>query len=385
MTISRYDAHLCLVSQQATPNFVPTLDRRFRPKEIVLAVSDDMIERAGWLEAVFRKLGIKTSQVRIRDAWDVASIQDDLMQLLIEQGQKTIALNVTGGTKPMAIAAQEVFRDDRRPIFYVHPQRNELIQLFSNSGAFEIQERVGLPDYLGIHGYAITQQDTREFDERWYQLAEEWIKDVELFADPLRQLNYVAQQAKKNLQAPLPDHYQNSKVWPMIDKLKQYEIAIPTTSNLVFPSEAARFFVNGGWLELHVARAMERLAARYGAQGVARNLRVESAGHARNEIDVAALVHNRLYLIECKTRSMQGDRDAVGPGADALYKLDSLTALGGLNTRGMVVSYQPLQWRDKQRAIDLRIEVVETGQLRKLDEHLAKWINAPASVPVPAA
>ncbi len=378
MTIPRYDAHLCLVSQQATPNFVPALDSRFRPKEIVLAVSDDMLERAGWLEARFRGLDIKTSQVRIRDAWDVTSTQDDLMQLLIDQGQKTIALNVTGGTKPMAIAAQEVFHADRRPIFYVHPQRNEVIQLFPDKGAFEIQERVELPDYLGIHGYAITQQDTREFDERWYRLAEEWIKDVELFAEPLHQLNYLAQKAAKSLKVLLPDHHKNSKVWPMIDKLTQYEIASTAASNLVFPNEAARFFVNGGWLELHVARAMERLAARHGAQGVARSLKVKSAGHARNEIDVAALVHNRLYLIECKTRSMQSDSDAAGPGAETLYKLDSLTALGGLNTRGMVVSYQPLKLWDKQRANDLRIKVIESGQLRNLDDHLAKWINAPA-------
>ena len=384
MTIPRYDAHLCLVSQQATPNFVPALDGRFRPKEIVLAVSGDMTERAGWLEARFRGLGIKTSQVRISDAWNVASIQNELMQLLIDQGQKTIALNVTGGTKPMAIAAQEVFRAEGKPIFYVHPQRNEVMPLFSDAGVFEIQERVKLADYLGIHGYAITQQDTREFDERWYQLAEEWIKDVELFAEPLRQLNYFAQQAVKSLKAPLPDR-RHHNVWAMIDKLNQYEVAGVATSNLVFPSEAARFFVNGGWLELHVARAMERLAARHGAQGVARNLRVESAGHARNEIDVAALVHNRLYLIECKTRSMQSGSDAAGPGAETLYKLDSLTALGGLNTRGMVVSYQPLQPWDKQRANDLRIKVIESGQLRHLDDHLTKWIDAPASAPVSAA
>ena len=76
---------------------------------------------------------------------------------------------------------------------------------------------------------------------------------------------------------------------------------------------------------------------------------------------------------------MQFDGDAAGPGAEALYKLDSLTALGGLNTRGMVVSYQPLEAWDKQRANDLRIRVVEGAQLRNPDEQLTKWIAAPAS------
>ena len=374
MTIPRYEAHLCLVSQQATPNFVPALDARFRPQEIVLAISDDMAERAVWLEIGFRSLGIKTTRLRIRDAWDVASIQEDLLRFMADDEQRHIALNVTGGTKPMAIAAQQVFGAAGKPIFYVHPQRNEVMPLFSSDPAFQIQERVTLKDYLGIHGYTITHQDTREFDERWYLLAEEWVKEVELLADPLRQLNYVAQQAEKSLKAPLPDHRKYPKVWAMIDKLDQYGIASTATSNLVFPSEAARFFTNGGWLELHVARAIERLSARHGMQGVARSLRVESAGHARNEIDVAALVHNRLYLIECKTRGMRSESDAAGPGAETLYKLDSLTAMGGLNTRGMLASYQPLETWDKQRARDLGIKIVEGGQLRNLDEHLTKWI-----------
>ena len=378
LTIPRYDAHLYLVSQQATPNFVPALGSRFCPNEIVLAVSDDMVELAKWLEARFGALCIKTSRVRIRDAWDVASIQDALMQLLIDQGTKVIALNVTGSTKPMAIAAQEVFRTEGRPIFYVHPQRNEVMPLFSDAGVFQMQERVTLADFLGIHGYQITRQDTREFDGRWYLLAEEWIKEVERFADHLRLLNALAQQAKDGLKSPFPDHRKYPKVWELIDKLNLYEIANASGPNLVFPSEAARFFVNGGWLELHVARAVERLAARHGAQGAARSLRVESAGYARNEIDVAALVHNRLYLIECKTRRMQFESDAAGPGAETLYKLDSLMTLGGLNTRGMVVSFQPLEAWDKQRASDLRIKVVEGGQLRNIEDHLRNWIGSPS-------
>ena len=76
---------------------------------------------------------------------------------------------------------------------------------------------------------------------------------------------------------------------------------------------------------------------------------------------------------------MRFDNDAAGPGAEALCNLASLTAPGGLNTRGMVVSYQPLEMWDKQRASDLRTKIVEGAQLRNLDEHLIKWIAAPAS------
>jgi hypothetical protein len=49
-------------------------------------------------------------------------------------------------------------------------------------------------------------------------------------------------------------------------------------------------------------------------------------GWPRNEVDIALLAQNRLFIIECKTRKMSGD-DLAGPGAESLYKLDSLTSL----------------------------------------------------------
>lgn len=66
-----------------------------------------------------------------------------------------------------------------------------------------------------------------------------------------------------------------------------------------------------------------------------------------------------------------------GPGTESLYKLDSLTALGGLNTRGMLVSYQPIEQRDRQRAADLGIRIVESEELRNLAKHLREWVSAP--------
>lgn len=50
MPIRRHDVHVCLVSEEATPNFIPVLDTRFRPREVILVVSPQMRERARWLK-----------------------------------------------------------------------------------------------------------------------------------------------------------------------------------------------------------------------------------------------------------------------------------------------------------------------------------------------
>ena len=59
-----------------------------------------------------------------------------------------------------------------------------------------------------------------------------------------------------------------------------------------------------------------------------------------------------------------------------VYKLDSLTGMGGLNTRGLLASYRPLVDGDRQRARDLRIELVEGAKLATLRQQLVKWVGA---------
>jgi hypothetical protein len=96
-----------------------------------------------------------------------------------------------------------------------------------------------------------------------------------------------------------------------------------------------------------------------------------------NEIDVACLAENRLYLIECKTRTWQG-RDAGAAGNDALYRLDTLAdLLGGLAARAMLVSYRDLPARVLRRAADLRVRVCAGARLSELAAELAAWLPRP--------
>lgn len=377
MPIRRYDVHVCLVSEQATPNFIPVLDQRFRPGEVILVVSPQMRERARWLKAVLAHRGVaRVTEHVIEDAWDIPRIHEALLNLAAIREGSDLALNVTGGTKPMAIAAQEVFHAAKLPIFYVHPARNEVVPLFSDEPPFRIEERVQLADYLAIHGFRELSRNRREHSESYILYAEEFVKEVRRFAGPLRTLNWLAGRAKRTLRVELARHSDDPRLGELLDKLERYGIARVERRELIFPDEAARFFVNGGWLELHIARVLDECAAEMGVQDCARSLEVESGGGARNELDVAFLAHNRLFLIECKTKRLDG-MEIEGPGTESLYKLDSLTALGGLNTRGMLVSYQPIEQRDRQRAADLGIRIVESEELRNLAEHLRKWVNAP--------
>jgi len=95
-----------------------------------------------------------------------------------------------------------------------------------------------------------------------------------------------------------------------------------------------------------------------------------------NEIDVALLKDNRLYLLECKTKRYSGQSKKHSEGADVLYKLDSIRdLLGGLQAKAMLVSIKKLQQYHLDRAKELNIEICCYQDLKFLEQKIDKWLN----------
>jgi hypothetical protein len=96
----------------------------------------------------------------------------------------------------------------------------------------------------------------------------------------------------------------------------------------------------------------------------------------RNELDVAFIARNRLFVIECKTARMV---DGGGGGAkanDTLFKLSEICRrVGGLGTRAMLASYRRLGKAEQRLADALGVRVVAGGELARLNERLREWVR----------
>jgi hypothetical protein len=104
------------------------------------------------------------------------------------------------------------------------------------------------------------------------------------------------------------------------------------------------------------------------------NLVVEDAGAVRNELDVAFLARNRLFVIECKTGRM--DSPKAAKANDALFKLaENCRRIGGLGTRGMLVSYRPLGEAERRLAGALNIARVTGAELARLKDAIRNWVR----------
>ncbi len=375
--------HLVLISDQAIPNLTPVLDQRYRPQRVVMLVSKDMQARSQALERVYRPRGIQVERCEIQDPWDIERCRQQVEDWLIEQDDMDgVVLNVTGGTKPLAIAAYEVFRNNDLPIFYVHPERDRLIWMHPAGETVDLADRIRLPDYLTAYG-AIQVEIKHPFGvpESLRHLTGQLISKISYFEPAISRLNFVAASAG-NAQlksVPLTDEIQNTPAFAELVALFQDAGVLRQEQDvLIFKDEDARFFANGGWLEQHVYAAVLNLKSSLAIQDVSCSIEVSRQGQTwvRNELDVAFLKDNRLYLIECKTKRYAGNGQKHSEADDVLYKLDSIRdVIGGLKAQAMLVSVKKISQAQLSRAKELNIRVCCHEDIQRLQKKLRHWLE----------
>ncbi|HIE55573.1 MAG TPA: DUF1887 family protein, partial [Chromatiaceae bacterium] len=302
--------HLCLVSAQPTPNLTPLLDERTAPARVMLLVSPDMRRQAQWLEEVIRPRGIQVEHIPLEHAFDFPHIQQRVMENLEAvpaDERSAIALNATGGTKPMSIAAYEVFRAWDLPIFYVHPVKDHLIWLHPNDlPLVELANRIKLEPFLQAHGARIPDKPRRSIGDRGYlELAEELIVNIRRHRRAIGALNWLAGTADNDELRSEPIE-SNGTLDELIGLFAEHQLLRREGDRLIFADQAARFFVNGGWLEYHVFDRVRKRRQTNAIQDIAFSVKVQRArdkgNTIDNELDVLFLRENRLHIIECKTR-----------------------------------------------------------------------------------
>jgi hypothetical protein len=371
----KFDIHVCLVSKQPTPNLTPVMDPAFRPKSVILMVSNEMRKTAEALKAVYKKYQVGVTQEVVSDPYDFEPMIKQYATILSRHQDDSICLNVTGGTKVMAMAAQTAFQIFDKPIFYVNVETNEI--QFMKTPYLKIPSigKLTIDDYLVAHGYDVIGELKRSMpvSQAHRDLTRTLVLNIGSFSKSIGRINALAQLAEinKSLMVPLDEtDNKNENLIRLLSSFSQAGVLNVAPKNITFIDENARFYANGGWLEEFVFNTVKEITTQDSAVDV--EVQKHDGEHSKNQIDVMVLAKNRLHLIECKTSNLLREGEH---GTEALYKLDSLTALGGLNTRNMLVSYRPLKDTDLQRAKDLKIKVISEGELSNLKNLIESWLK----------
>lgn len=384
--MERFDAHLCLVSDQAVPNLLPVLDDGSRPRHVVLAASREMTQKATWLQQVIKRRcrGTSVEILELGDAYDYDALTDCFIDFLDQHRDRQIALNVTGGTKMMAVAAQEVFRADGRPVFYVNVDSDAVIHVGQKGRSAPLRSAMKIRDLLEVQGYVVEQADHPALTAERRDLCARLIDHVKTDGIGLGELNRLAASdaARSSRSVTLSERDLDSRsLARVVDLFADGKVLHRQRDAIVFADEAARRFVNGGWLEAHVHQVMQNLRGRHpDITDVAVNVRFKHPdGLTQNELDVACLIRNRLHIVECKTANLaQAGAGGDDKATEAIYKMEAMLKIGGLRTRGMIADYRGALSKiaaNRDRAKAAGIAVAAAEQLRDLEGFVRRtWL-----------
>ncbi len=366
--------HLCLVSDQPVPNLLPALESNpaIKPDRVVLAVSGKMRLKASYLEQALTARKIACEILDVNDPYNLQELQQTFTNWLDPRDGEAVVLNVTGGTKPMAIAAQEAFRMAGKRVFYVNIANDEIVWLDGSLPACRMEKSLPLKTFFQIHGYTVNA-DRPDMPDKWPAFCKELTAHATKWQQALAKLNWHAMNAAFYNRLNEERITDGGPHWDEMMEQLYYNEIICDRTRLHFKSAKARAFANGGWIEWQVYETVRGLA---GVHDPIMNLQIADDAGNKNELDVAFLCRNRLFIIECKSKHLDRNADDFhGPAAEAVYKLDALSKTGGIRTKGILVSFMPVGDNHKHRAEAAGITVIDQGGLPRLKELLSAAIK----------
>lgn len=388
--MQQYDVHFCLVSGQAAPNLLPILDTQFKPKEAVFIVSKKMKQKAEFLAKTFKDQNVKTTLFELTDEFNFSKMEEELIELVSQYEDKNIALNVTGGTKLISIAAEHAFTLIEKPIFYIDTESNRIVFITKDENKqwlpdLDLKSKNTIKTYLSSYGVSVLKQSDPNEHKQWLDYIDGFITKYQENKNIIPLLNKMASLSKnKGWKYDLEQNeLKYSGVTDILTWLDHKNLIDFDGSQVNFRNKATADFFSGGWFENYT---YELLSSINKIEDIALGLEAANSkyrqdkkdydplnkGH-KNEFDVTFMAKNKLHIIECKTMIM--DKGDGIKAEDILYKLETLKDYGGLLTKKCLVSYFEVPESVKNRASFLNIEIIQGEDVQRLRLKIQEWIG----------
>jgi len=372
--------HVCLVSGQPIPNLIPLKIKGLSPEKVVLLVSPDMKVQAERIEGVIKSWHIDVERYQIAP-FDLESARETCLDILSRMEDEEVILNVTGGTKIMALAAFEVFREMKRLILYINTQNREIQRIHHTSEKLAFESVLKIKPYLASYGQKIIDEDTDEQRvSRHSSVISIFLRDISKYERSIGIMNKYSAPLRNVRTFPFEiemDRQDLSKhcFEEILGLLQKQNIIKYKDNKIIFSNHHDVNFVSGGWLEEYVYSIVKKISPDDVKMGVKVEWDQKGPEPPTNEYDVMFTMQNRLYIIECKTKRFEGE-DKEQTSADPIYKLDSLRdAAGGLFGKGLLVSYRKLTADQKKRLKANRLDYCDGPNLNNLNQKIREWVK----------
>lgn len=372
--------HICMVSEQPMPNYLPTLMEDLRPERILLLISREMRERRRQEPLVrqFRAAAIKVEE-RTVDAYHPEDVRQAIVKARQLLNTHTPVCNLTGGTKMMTVGAYLACAELNIPCMYVDTFNGLLHRVLPEQGEESLTSRIGVREYLGLYGYTIEEPPRVEgaADLKRFEAASRIINNwgrLGKGVSALHNLVHRAQGYENRIQSG-PDQKESlNELLELFGDLGELRVE---GNRIKFKrSPESLSYVGGVWFEDYVYGVLKAVEEELGIDEILSGVKVTSARGVSNELDVVFAANNRLYLIECKAKLFKGPgskQDATEP----VYKLDTLReVMSGTFGKAMIASTWPIPQGPSARCTELNIRICDGTSLPTLAESVRRWIRS---------
>ncbi len=312
---------LCLLSDQHVPNLLSV--HHFSPDRLVLIESTAM-KRKQAASNFLRALGAGGLDYGAPDRHDILPLEyvNDLnvIRSCLQQAYgkypsaKWIA-NVTGGMKPMSIAAYEFFKALGARVVYIDAAKPDLILGLDGGPPEHCQHELSIREFVAGYGFEASKSDeairlAEERAGRWWPCARaiaQHAPDRDLLTS-----REESQEARKNGLQLEPRHLTGLPA-EVQDSLQQ-SLGLEA-SNGVLTGKLDKYagkFLTGEWLDQFVWSLLHRHAKVLGLNDA--HLGVEAKrGDAASDFDVAFIRGYALGAVECKSGTQEHGDDPNAP------------------------------------------------------------------------
>lgn len=316
----------CLLSDQIIPNLLSV--HHLLPDRLILIQSIDMEkkETASHLLQALKIGGLdydtRCETYSLREVDQLDAIRACIRNAFRHYTDADWTVNLSGGTKPMAIAGFDFFKAVGARLVYFNNQRpSELIDMETYTSEI-VSHRTSTAEFLAGYGFGmakkmekIVQAENRA--RQWWPLARSIAGTA---GDGLRVAwNDETRRRFREKGGQLqPGHVQvNSEA--IKEHVEVLGVDCQGKDLLGRIDKYQADFLAGGWLEAFIWGLLERHAEALGVWDVHLGIHPCKDSGADNDFDVSFMRRQRLSMVECKSGTQEHD-----PGADILYKVEAV-------------------------------------------------------------
>lgn len=378
----------CIASDQLEANYIGAA--QLRPRKVFILASNvpHILGAAKRLELGLQAIGIPSEtldSLPISDPLQLREYAFTLTQMVRSMEPDThLTLNSTGGKKIMSFSLSQAFMATANASVIYVDSESETLQVLSPWGTPNQpihNDLVNIASALELRGYQIVSKETDSKEWQDYAIGRanltNWLVQKAGQLDYfLTSLNLAAGNARNqslgaSFTAPNGGTFKfNDNSRKAIQRIVDTGLATwnESTQFIQFASEDARSYLNGKWLEEFTWMVLRKINGGDCAGGI--KIVSQTNRAIDNEIDFAMAWHNRLFMVECKTKNMK----KPDVGNQDLYRIDSLQKqLGGSFATSLLLSAKQLDAPAEQRARQNRVLVLTGNKIIQLTQVSKMW------------